>query len=130
VRQTDSLFPYDDGYRAWVGQCSTAEPATSDPIDVDAGQTTTAATQPAAALRFSVVDSLGVLQSGWELTITNLDCSESFHLGTSTTTPVALSLPAGQWRIKAFKASQLGTQNVTLTADQILHSGTPVEVEV
>lgn len=140
VRESNQLFPYDDGYRAWIGQCSTAEPSVSDPIEVESGQMTTAATQPAAALRFSVVDSGGVAQAGWDLKVMNIDCpTEEFVLGQSTTDSVALSLPAGRWRIETsqMRRSWWGsyyrvtrTEDVTLNENQVLNSGTPVQVRV
>lgn len=133
-RSRTGLFPHVEGFRAWVGTCAGSQPGTAVTHPLTPGATTTAVTEPAAAVRL-VTKTLGSHRSGWEITAVNLACAEeTFLLGTTgadDASAVRASLPAGTWEIRA--SSGLDTfalAGVTLTSGTVTGGTTPVVVEV
>jgi hypothetical protein len=139
-RTITGIFPYADGYQAWAGACSDADPIGVNPssgaayysgatrgatIVVNPGQSSTGTVQLPALL--VTVKKSGVAKPGYAVTATHVLPSgttsdpgcptpEAYNLGTSNGSGQAsLALPYGTWKLTATSGSSTGNANVTLS---------------
>ncbi|GAB2694312.1 prepilin-type N-terminal cleavage/methylation domain-containing protein [Thalassiella azotivora] len=133
-RARTSVFPFEDGYRAWAGTCAGSRPPTPASITPAPGGSAVASLPPLAAVDVVTKRSTGSFDSGWTVTAVNRGCStERFVLpgttGTSNAGAVKISLPAGTWEFEAVKGStRKVSAPVTLVGGQYWDNGSPVVV--
>jgi hypothetical protein len=104
------LFPYADGYEAWAGGCSDADPAfygagRSPPIAVEPGQTSTGVVAM-PEIRVTVKDGTGTPLPGRQVDAvhapdTGCPSGESYAIGqTDALGEITFALPYGTWQIE------------------------------
>jgi type II secretory pathway pseudopilin PulG len=104
------LFPYADGYEAWAGGCSDADPAfhsagRSPPIAVEPGQTSTGVVAM-PEIRVTVQDDTGTPLPGRQVDAvhapdTGCPSGESYAIGqTDALGEITFALPYGTWQIE------------------------------
>ncbi len=118
-RTLSNLFPANDGYELWAGQCADADPegkdatgavfypgaSRADPVSVDPGQSTSThiALTP---LTVHVVNQTGVAMSGRSVVLVHAAdnvcaAGETHTIGTTDGSGnISLSLPYGRWQIQ------------------------------
>ena len=155
-RTLTSLFPFTDGYQAWAGRCSDADPQGINPlgaayysgatrgaaIPMTAGSTSSATvTLPSANLQFKRSSGSGT----YTITVTHVvpsgatsdagcPTAETYQLTTTqsittATASVKTSLPFGTWAItwKNNSSSATGSNNITLSP---LNANNPLPASV
>lgn len=140
-RTLNNLFPYVDGFGAWAGSCSDADPQGINPLGspyyTGASRSTLLAfpanppytasgTVTLPALQVTVKKG-ATLKSGYAVTAVHVvpsgatsdpGCAsgETYAVGTSNTSGIAnQALPFGTWAITATSGASTGTANVTLS---------------
>jgi hypothetical protein len=119
TRSIANLFPSNDGFEMWAGQCADADPegtnsvgaafypgATRDPpVELDPAQTTNA-TVSLTPLQVLVTNQTGTPEAGRSVTLVHAADSvcasgETHTVGTTDASGnLSLSLPFGTWQIK------------------------------
>jgi prepilin-type N-terminal cleavage/methylation domain-containing protein len=128
-RTIGNLFPYPEGYQAWVGACADARPptATDDAVDgpltTEPGQTTAGTIQmPTVTLQ---VLRAGVPVPGAAVTAVHdtSTCTSSFSVGTTDATgTVQAAVPFGRWQFR------VGTTNSAFTTVSTMSSSMTMTV--